>query len=267
MLILAAVPDLLARRLVRATGRRFVVEAAPAWDQAVRTIQRRPVEIGVLDPALEADEPRAHEIERLRVLFPSLPIVLYTTLSPAVAPVLLRLGRAGVHQVILAGHGDHPTQLSDVLLAERARAVSARLITSLSDLFGELPGELSWAIETMIREPASVQSVQQLADRARMDRRTCLRWFARASLPTPKTVLTALRAVYAHRLLQDPGYMVEDVAAKLGYAQVRSFAQCIKEVFNMTPGEIRVRLTPDEALAVVRKRYFRREAQSLKQVS
>ncbi len=100
-----------------------------------------------------------------------------------------------------------------------------------------------------------------------MDRRTCVRWFAKAHLPPPSVMLMVFRVAYAHRLLQDPGYTVEDVATKLGYAKVRSFAQNVKEVFGMTPGELRVSLTPDEAIAMVRERFFRSAADQLANVS
>ncbi len=255
MLILAAVRGKLTARLHQAAGRRFEFEAASTWDRALQAILRRPVEIAVLDPALEG-EPTHHEIERLGMLFPSLPTVLYTSLTPTVAPVLLRLGGSGVQQVVIAGHDDHPKRLSEVLVNESSRAVTAQLIGSLADMLAGCPSELRWAIETMVREPASVQSVQQLAERARMDRRTCLRWFARSLLPPPKVTLMVVRAVHAHRLLQDPGYTVDDVAAKLSYSQTKTLTLAMKEVFGMTPGELRVRLTPDEALALVRARYF-----------
>ncbi len=129
------------------------------------------------------------------------------------------------------------------------------------------PGELRWAVETILREPATTHTVKALAERAGMDRRTCLRWFAKANLPPPSTMLTALRVIYAHRLLQDPGYSVEDVAAKLGYAQTRSFTQNVKEVFGLTPSQVRVSLSPEEALEIVRDRYFSRKPLALVKVS
>lgn len=236
------------------------------WTEAVDVIRREPVEMAVLDPALEGN-PRAQEIERIGVLFPSLPRIVYAELRPPVVPVLLRLGQAGIREVIVAGHDDHHGRITDLLVSAAARAVSRRL---LGDLEGELrdwPGELKWAIETLLREPAVVHSVQDLAQRARMDRRTCARWFTKAKLPPPSVMLTAFRVVYAHRLLQDPGYTVEDVAAKLGYSKVRSFAQNVKDVFGMTPGELRVSLTPEEAVAAVRERYFPQPARRLRIVS
>jgi AraC-like DNA-binding protein len=255
MLILAAVPHSLKDRLSAAARSPFELMSVPSWEEVVSAILRLPVEMAVLDPALE-DELHTYEIERLRVLFPSLPIVLYTNLSARVAPALLRLGQVGIRQVVVAWHDDHPQRLRDLLTSEAAQSVSQRLLGELQDLITACPKELRWAIETMIQEPAEVQTVQALAKRARMDRRTCLRWFARAQLPPPSVMLMVLRVVYAHRLLNDPGYTVEDVAAKLGYHQTRSFAQNVKEVFGMTPSELRVSLSPEAAIATVRKRYF-----------
>jgi transcriptional regulator GlxA family with amidase domain len=100
-----------------------------------------------------------------------------------------------------------------------------------------------------------------------MDRRTCLRWFAKAKLPPPRVVLMALRVAYAHRLLQDPGYTVEDVAAKLGYPKPRPFASHVKEVFGMTPAELRVSLTAENALRLVRERILSGKPSQLKKIS
>ncbi len=266
MLVLAAVPRSFVTRLHWAVGQRFKFLAVSRWAQAVEVIRREPVEMAVLDPALEG-VPRAQEIERLGVLFPSLPRIVYTELSPRVVPILLRLGHAGIREVVVAGHDDHPGRLGDVLVNEAACALSRRLIEQIEDLLVGCPGELRWALQTMVSEPAAFHTVQNLADRARMDRRTCVRWFTKAHLPPPSVMLMVFRVVYAHRLLQDPGYTVEDVATKLGYAKVRSFAHSVKEVFGMTPGELRVSLTPDEAIAMVRERFFRKAVTPLVRVS
>lgn len=257
MLILSAVSTPLADRLHRAESHRFAFRQASTWTGVVDAIRRDLVELAVVDPALEG-VPRAREIERIRLLFPSLPLVVYATLTPALVPVLLQLGRAGVRCVLLAGHDDHPARLREVLLEEGAESLPNRLLEELGDVLTAFPGELRWAVETIVRNPAGYHTVQDLADRARMDRRTCLRWFAKAELPPPSTVLMVLRVSYAQRLLQDPGYTVEDVAEKLGYAKPRPFAAHVKEVFGMTPAELRVSLSTEEALRTVRERYFDR---------
>lgn len=256
MLVLTAVSSILHHRLQTSTSVPFRFIHAESWHDAFNAIRRQPIEIAMLEPALET-EPRAHEVERFRVLFPSIPVVLYTTLSPEIAPTLLRLGQSGVKRVLVAWHDDHPHKIREALFSEAAQAVSHLLLSELADALSTLPDRLGWAIETIVREPAEMQSVQALADRAEIDRRTCHRWFARANLPTPSIMLTVLRVVYAHRLLQDPGYTIEDVATKLGYAQTRTLAQNVKEVFGVTPGELRVSLSPEEAISLVRDRYLR----------
>jgi AraC-like DNA-binding protein len=175
---------------------------------------------------------------------------------PELPAILLELGSRGVREVVVADHDDHPNRLSDLLVHEAANALSRRLVEQIEDLLADCPGQLRWAFETIVREPAAFHTVGDLAERARMDRRTCARWFARAGLPSPSVVLMVFRTVYAHRLLQDPGYTVEDVAAKLGYAKTRSFAAHVKEVFGMTAGELRVSLSPEDALRLVRERFF-----------
>lgn len=266
MLVLAAVPKIFAAKLRRAAGQRFKFCWAGSWGCALDLIRREPVEMAVVDPGLDG-EPRSQEVERLRVLFPSLPLILYTKFSPAIVPVLLRVGEAGIREVLLEDYDDHPARLSDALVEEAARVLSRRLMEDIDDVLEGFPRELKWALETMIREPGSFHTVQDLADRARMDRRTCTRWFTKSHLPPPKVLLTVIRVVYAHRLLQDPGYTVEDIAAKLGYAKPRSFAMHVKEVFGMTPGDLRVSLAPDEAVRIVRSRYFNGEYERLESAS
>src|SRR2546430_14951435 len=118
MLVLAAVPDVQLLKLRRAAGLRFALAHARTWSDALTTIRTRPVELGVVDPLL-AGSASATEISRLRVLFPSLPLARSTTLSPAIAGVLLALGQSGIHKGVFARYDDHPARLREVLPAAR----------------------------------------------------------------------------------------------------------------------------------------------------
>src|SRR5256712_11518687 len=126
MLILAAVPDIQLLNLRRAAAARFTLARAGSWAEALSTIRTRPVELAVVDPLLSG-EPRTREIERLRVLFPSLPLVLYTTLTPRTAGVLLTLGQRGIEHVIIARYGDPPPPLREGLAGAGAPP-AARLL-------------------------------------------------------------------------------------------------------------------------------------------
>src|SRR2546429_2590717 len=256
MLILAAVPDIQLLNLRRAAAARFTLARAGSWAEALSTIRTRPVELAVVDPLLSG-EPRTREIERLRVLFPSLPLVLYTTLTPRTAGVLLTLGQRGIEHVIVACYDDHPLRVREARAEEEAHWASRLLLDQLADALAPLPRELRWVLEEALRSPAGVQTVGQVAARARVDRRTCERWFTRVGLPSPRQFLAAARVLYAHRLLQDPGFTIEDVAQRLGYAQAKTLQQHARSYLGLTAGEMRLSLSPQEALERLTRRFLK----------
>ena len=247
MLVLAAVPEVQHQKLRRAIAARFPVVHASTWNDALTAIRARPVELAVLDPLLSGTA-SAHEIERLRRLFPSLPLILYTSLSPATAGVLLALGHVGIREVILFRHDDHPSRLRELLAQEEAQSASRQLLDQVAAVLAPLPSELRWVLEEVLRSPAELQTVQQVAARARVDRRTFERWFARLGLPSPRHFLAVARVLYAHRLLQDPGFTVEDVAQRLGYAQTKTLQLHARSYLGLTAGEMRLTLEPAQAL-------------------
>src|SRR5947207_13820079 len=154
MLVLAAVPTIQFHKLRRAAAPRFPVVHARSWDDALATIRARPVELAAVDPQLEGG-PRPHEIERLRLLFPSLPLILYTALSPATAAVLLALGHSGINAVVFTRLDDHPVRLREVLAHEEARSASRQLLDQLTAVLAPLPTELRWVVEEVLSAPRS----------------------------------------------------------------------------------------------------------------
>src|SRR2546426_12110740 len=115
MLVLGAIPEIQLQRLRRAAPARFALAHAATWETALATIRARPVELAVVDPLLSGTA-SAKEIEQLRHLFPSLPLILYTALTPPTAAVLLALGQQGVRHVVFARYDDHPGHLRHVLV-------------------------------------------------------------------------------------------------------------------------------------------------------
>lgn len=254
-LIVAATAADRVRCLRSAAGARYAILAPRSWGGLVEIIRSRPVELAVVDP-LFTGEPRTHEIERLRVLFPSLPLLVYTALSPETAGIMLGLGRVGIRRAIFHRFDDAPAALREVLNAELEQGAAQQVLLSLGGVLQGLPRRIRWALEATLRTPDAVPSVAGLAERAQLKRRTCERWFSRSGLPSPKNVLMFARLLHAHRLLLDPGYTVEDVAVKLGYGKAKTMQMHFKEVFGLTAGEVRISLSAEEAVADVLRRYF-----------
>ncbi len=235
---------------------RFGWVSVNTWPEAVDAIRAKPVDMAVVDPMLGDGSPRPHGIERLRQFFPSLPLLVYTELAPATARVLLELGRAGIRRVVVHRFEDAPGSLRQALLAELEHSASQQVIQAMSEILRDLPTEVRQALEATLHAPGDGPSVTAMAERAQLTRRTCERMFTKVGLPSPRTVMVLARLLYAHRLLLDPGYTVEDVALKLGYSKTKTLQMHLRAVFGLTAGELRVSLSTDEALAIVTGRYF-----------
>lgn len=255
-LLLAAVPAERLFRLRTLEPDRFQWAAAESWPEAVDLIRAKPVQMAVVDPLLGGGEPRPHGIERLRQFFPSLPLLVYTELTPPNAGVLLQLGRTGIRKVVVHRFEDAPGSLRQAILTELEQSASQQVMQSLEPTVRALPRELREALEAMIHAPSDGPTVTTLAQRASLTRRTCERWFTKLGLPSPRTVMVLIRLLYAHRLLLDPGYTVEDVALRLGYSKAKTLQMHLRAVFGLTAGELRVALSPEDALAIVTARYF-----------
>jgi AraC-like DNA-binding protein len=261
-LLLAAVPAERHFRLRTLDPDRFNWVSAASWPEAVEAIRAKPVDMAVVDPMLGGSAPRPHGIERLRLFFPSLPLLVYTELTPATAGVLLQLGRAGIRRVVIHRFEDAPVALKRALLEELEQSASQQVMQALEPTLSELPPELRDALEAMLHAPGDGPTVTALAERAQLTRRTCERWFTKVGLPSPRVVMVLTRLLYAHRLLLDPGYTVEDVALKLGYSKTKTLQMHLRAVFGSTAGDLRVSLTAEEALAIITERYFTQLSQA-----
>lgn len=255
MLVVTAVPDSQLQKLRGAAEPQFSFVPVTSGSAMVEAVRSRPIELAVINP-MSAHGVGVYEIERLQQMFPSLALLIYTALEPRTAEVLLDLGRIGIRRAIFARFDDAPASLRQALRDELENTGFRQVTKALAELLDTLPGQLRQALEATLNSPMETPTVSIMAERAQLGRRTCERWFARSGLPTPRMVLVVARLLYAHRLLLDPGFTVEDVATRLGYCRPRTMQAHLREVFGLTAGEMRLSLTPEDALRIVKERYF-----------
>src|SRR5213079_1155858 len=84
----------------------------------------------------------------------------------------------------------------------------------------------------------------------------------RLGLPSPRHFLAAARVLYAHRLLQDPGFTIEDVAERLGYARTKTLQLHARTYLGLTLREMRLTLPPEDALRRVVRGFMPRQGQT-----
>jgi AraC-like DNA-binding protein len=214
------------------------------------------VDVVVADPS-HGTEP-VGTLERVRRDFPSLPVVLYTTLRPAGMKAIIRLARSGVEHVVLYRFDDEPRRFRRLLEGVPGHALGERMLHELSEALGRLPVTVVRAVEDMFRSPDEFKTVQDLAEGAGMNTRTLYRNLESAGLHSPRALVVAARLIQVHAYLRDPGRSIKDVAAKTGYRTPWQLSQQMREMTGITTEEARRELTGEQLVSVLAEQIRRR---------
>lgn len=237
-------PPLLAHLRV-VVGRDHTLIPVDGWAELAEVVRTWPVDVAVIDPRADG-KGGAVELQELLRRYPSLPAVLYTALTPESLKATVELAKGGVQHVVLRGFDDEPRRFRELLERQPAYALSDSIVERLALPLATVPMPLSRAIGQLFRAPHTFHGVRDLADAAGMTRRSVDRWLDRVGLAPARTVVLGARLARAYYYMRDPGYLLEDVTKKLGYASHRLFARQVREVMGLTPSELRQRVEPED---------------------
>jgi AraC-like DNA-binding protein len=216
-------------------------------------VQSRIVDVVVADPALDG---RVHtqELAEIRELYPSLPIVLYTTLSAAAMQGVIQMARYGIEHVVLARFDDEPRRFLELLEAVPGHMLGDRMLRALRDPTAGLPAPISRAIEQLFRSPGRFHGAQDLAEASGTTVRGLYRHLAAVGMPSVRALVISARLVRAYGYLRDPGRSVKEVAARVGYSRPWLLTKQMREYTGFVPSEVRTALSPDELVALLTTR-------------
>ncbi len=211
-------------------------------------MQRRIVDVIVADPALDGRVQTA-ELAEIREMFPSLPIVLYTTLSAAAMQGVIQMARYGIEHVVLARFDDEPRRFLELLEALPGHVLGDRMLRALRDPIAGLPAPISRAIEQLFRSPARFHGAQDLAEASGTTVRGLYRHMGAVGMPSVRALVVSARLVRAYGYLRDPGRSVKEIAARVGYSRPWLLTKQMREYTGFVPSEVRTALSPDEFVA------------------
>ncbi|HEU4565093.1 MAG TPA: helix-turn-helix domain-containing protein [Gemmatimonadaceae bacterium] len=261
MEVVARLSSSLASHLRIVLGREHTLTETGDWEALSQCIRSRPADVVVLDPR-DGGGLRTDEVRQLLEQFESLPVVVYTTLSPESLQGIVKLAKHGVQHVVLRGFDDEPRRFRALLDRLPAYAMSERLLEALAGPLGDVPAPLVRAVERLFRSPHDFQDVGDLAAAAGMTRRSLDRWLDRAGVSSAKTLVVGARMLRAYHYMRDSGYLLEDVAVKLGYPTARLFARQMRLLTGCTPSVVRARVEPEEFVATLAARLRRRDCET-----
>ncbi|MDQ3698742.1 MAG: DNA-binding response regulator [Gemmatimonadota bacterium] len=258
MEVLARLPPALLSHLRIVAARDFNVQAVDDWEALARAIRATPVDVAVIDPR-EGGTMRTEEIRQLLGRYGSLPVVVYTTLTPEALQATVELAKYGVQHVVLRGFDDEPRRFRALLERVPADAMSEQMLGLLAVALEGAPLPLVRAVERLFRTPHGFRDVEDLAVAAGLNRRSLDRWLDRIGVASAKSFVVGARMLRGYFYMRDTGYLLDDVAAKLGYPTARLFARQMRLATGLMPSTIRNRVEPEEFVANLAARLCRRE--------
>jgi AraC-like DNA-binding protein len=245
--VVAHLPPALLGHLRRVLGDRHTLWPVNGWADLAHAVRRQPADVAVLDPVADGTV-RIEEIVDLVRRHPSLPILVYTALSPQTMRAIVELSRHGLQQVLLYRFDDEPRRLLDALEQQPSMTLSTALMDRLARPLALLPVALGREVERMYRQPREYGDASDLARAAGMPRRTMYRVLDGAGLLSPGMLVRSARLLRAYAYLGDSGNSVEDVVVKLGYSSRQLFIRHVRDAFGAVPSELRRRLTPAQCV-------------------
>ena len=198
----------------------------------------------ILDPSLH-DGRVAEEIETIIERHAPLPVVVYTTLTPASMRHVLRLARLGVQHVVLNRFDDEPGRFLELIERVPAHPVAELMLRELEGSLRSMPVVLARAVEQLVRSPSRARNSQELAAMAGMTLRTLYRQLTPLGLQ-PRHLIVCARLLRAYIFLRGPGSRLKEVALKLGYPDPSHLSEQLRDWTGLTPKDIGRALPPAE---------------------
>ncbi len=245
MEVLARLSAPLAAQLQVALAGEHSVTVVDGWGALLLAIRERPVDLVILDPrtsgGLELGQAR-----ELLARHPTLPVVIYTTLAPDSMQATVMLAKLGVQHVVLRGFDDEPRRFRQMLQQLPAARLSNSVLQHVLPHIQDAPVLFVRAITRLFEAPQEIVDVDELARLSGMTRRSLDRWFVRSGLASARTMILVARLTRAKHFMEDPGFLLEDIARKLGYTSIRRFARQVRAATGMTPSTMRSAFTTEE---------------------
>lgn len=252
MEVLAYLPPLQAAHLRGILGDRgpHRFHAARSWAEVEAILRREAVDVAVFDPAAGGVVEPAPIVDVAR-RFRSLPVVMYTTLTPGSLKGILALAREGLTELVLHRFDDDPGRFRELLERLASNGLAEALIGQLRPRLALLPLGLADAVVECIRHPSLYGVAEDLARQGAASRRTLYRALDAAGLASPSHIVKGARLLRAYAYLRDAGYSLEDISRKCGFGSRQLFARQMRLLTGMQPRELRRRVTPEEFVAML----------------
>ena len=248
--VVAYLPRQLEQHLKIVLGSQHTLIPAGGWDELRTTVLQHVTDVLVVDPNADGT-PRTEVIREIHEQFPSLPIVIYTSLAAGSTRAILELGRSGIEHVVLNRFDDERRRFLELIERIPAQSLSDEMLRLLAPELAKLPVTMVRAIEQMFRSPSRFKNAQDLSSAAGTLLRTLYRQLDAAGIHSPRLLVAAARLIRVYALLRDPGRQIKEVAAKAGYHSQYQLTQHMRALTGHTPRTVRAYIEPEQFVTLL----------------
>jgi AraC-like DNA-binding protein len=222
---------------------------AEEWGGFIRALNQATADVVVADPCAYGTC-RGAQLAGLLATRPTLPVVIYTPVSPtsfqAIAELARHSPRHAAAQVVLHRYDDEPARFLGLLERQAASSLSVAILELVGPALAALPPALARAVERLIRQPTDFHSVADVASSAQVTVRTAYRHLALAGFASPRVLVVGARLLHAYAYARDPRQSLDVIANKVGYSAPRMVTKHMREAIGETPRTVRRQMRPEE---------------------
>ena len=248
MHVVARLSDYLLTQLRAALSREHTLVAVATWSDLGQVFRGRVVDVVVLEPAPVSPDELA-PLLRLLASHPAVPVIVYTSVSPAAMRVTVELARRGVHHVVFRGIDDAPGRFRALMQDLADTTWRSALWPWVAVRMAQVPAPLERAVRELFNAPNRFGDVSDLAAASGLTRRTVERWLTRAGIASPKLLVVSARVERAHHIMRSSSADVATVAERVGYPSPRLFARQVALVAGVPPTAFRAAISSEELFA------------------
>jgi AraC-like DNA-binding protein len=175
-------------------------------------------------------------IRTLRAEHPAVPVLIYAPLTAAASRTIVALARAGITNVIIAGHDDLNHAVRPILDASASACTAEAAYARLSAVAS--PG-VAAILGYALPYRTAVPTVAAAARALRVHRKTLAAWCLASGAPSPRVLITWSRLVIAAERLAEARWPTERVARAFGFGSGSALAGLIRRHIGLTRAELR----------------------------
>jgi AraC-like DNA-binding protein len=174
----------------------------------------------------------------LHAQHPGVPVLVYAPLTAAASRAVVTLARAGVANVIIAGHDDLDHAVGPILARAASACAAEAAYRKLSAIAS--PG-VAAILNYALRYGARAPTVAGAAAALHVHRKTLAAWCRTAGAPSPRVLVTWCRLIIATERLVDARWPAERVARVLGFGSGSALAGLIRRHIGLSRAVLRER--------------------------